>query len=265
MIQATPSESFSRVVPTAGVHNFRDYGDYQVAGGGRIARGILYRSGEHAHATQQDLEQIKALHLSTIIDLRGRTEREKSPCRRPDGASPQIICADGETALSAPHIDAAANAIDATAARKNMCERYAGLPYRPLLIDVFRQYFKALQASPAPTLVYCTAGKDRTGLLVALLHTTLGVHKDDVFADYLLTNSAGNAEARIGALTHDLRRRFGALSEDAIKVVTSVEPAFLQASFDSIAATNGSLDAYLSEVLGVNSADRQALTKQLIV
>ncbi len=256
---------FSRVLPTTGVHNFRDYGDYPVAGGGRIARGMLYRSGEHAHATDQDLEQIRALHLSTEIDLRGRSEREKSPARRPEGATPQIICADGETAVSAPHVDAAANAIDAKTARNNMCERYTSLPFRPLLTDVYREYFKAIRASIKPTVVYCTAGKDRTGLLVALLHTTLGVHRDDVFADYLLTNSAGDAQARTAALTHDLRRRFGALSDEAIRVVTSVEPAFLQASFDAITAKHGSINAYLSEVLGVTSDDRQALANRLIV
>ncbi|MGE3601241.1 MAG: tyrosine-protein phosphatase [Dehalococcoidia bacterium] len=255
-----------RVLPTTGIHNFRDYGGYPVAAGGRLKRGLLFRSGEHAQATESDLKLIGDLGLSTVVDLRGSAEREKSPCRRPQGFSARVLCAEGETSpASAPHADAAANAFDAAAARRNMLERYADVPFRPLLSSVYREYFKALAESNAPTLVYCTAGKDRTGVLVALLHAALGVHPDDIFADYLLTNTAGDVEARIAALRYDLSRRFGGpMPEEAVRVVAMVEPEFLQAAFDAVTERHGSVMRYLDHALGVTPEVRKALAARLI-
>jgi len=253
----------SRIVPTTGVHNFRDYGGYPLVGGGRLPRGRLYRSGEHAGATDRDLGIIAALGLAAVIDLRGSAERQRFPCRRPPGFSAPVICADGETSpADAPH--AAAEAFDAAAARRNMLDRYAGVGFRPLLATVYRDFFHALARSNGPILVYCTAGKDRTGVLVALLHTALGVHPDDIMADYLLTNTVGDVEARVAALRADLLRRFGrAMPEEAVRVVSMVEPEFLQTAFDSLVARHGSVLGYLEQVLRVTPADRTALAARL--
>jgi protein tyrosine/serine phosphatase len=255
----------SRIVPTTGVHNFRDYGGYPVVGGGRLSRGWLYRSGEHAGATDRDLGIIDALGFAAVIDLRGRSERQKSPCRRPPGFSAHVICADGETSpVDAPHAAATADAFDAAAARRNMLDRYAGVAFRPLLTPVYREFFHALARSNGPTLLYCTAGKDRTGVLVALLHTALGVHPDDIMADYLLTNTAGDVEARVAALRADLLRRFGhAMPEEAVRVVSMVEPEFLQTALDSLIARHGSVLGYLEQALGVTPAVRAALAARL--
>ena len=255
-----------RVIPTTGIHNFRDYGDYPVIGGGRLARGTLYRSGEHAHATDRDLALVNQLGLSAIFDLRGTAERQKAPCRRPLGFSAPVYFADGETTLAvAPHLDAAASAFDAKTARRNMRDRYASVPFRPLLVDVYRQYFRFLAQSTGPTLIYCTAGKDRTGVLVALFHSAIGVHRHDIFNDYMLTNTAGDAQARVGALKEDLQRRFGAqLSDEAVRVVTSVEPLFLEAAFEAIIARRGSVESYLEHVLSVTPAVRHALAARFV-
>jgi protein-tyrosine phosphatase len=98
------------------------------------------------------------------------------------------------------------------------------------------------------------------------LHHALGVHHDDILEDYLLTNTAGNPTARVAALRRDLERRFGApLSDEAVHVVVSVEPRFLQAAFDSATARYGSIDAYLAGVLGVTAQVREALIERLVV
>jgi protein tyrosine/serine phosphatase len=147
-----------------------------------------------------------------------------------------------------------------------MRDRYATVPFRPLLVDLYRDYFRVLSELSASTLVNCTAGKDRTGILVALLHTALGVHPDDILEDYLLTNSAGDNEARVGALRADLQRRFGAaMSDEAVRVVTSVEPDFLESAFDAIRQRHGTTEAYLTAVLNVTPEMREALADRLIV
>jgi protein tyrosine/serine phosphatase len=255
-----------RVLPTTGIHNFRDYGGYPVAGGGRLARGRLFRSSEHTLATDADLRIVEDLGLKAVFDLRGAGEREKAPCRRPPGFAASVYAACGETTVAAPHLDAAAGAFDAATARQNMRDRYATVPFRPLLVDLYRDYFRVLSELSASTLVNCTAGKDRTGILVALLHTALGVHPDDILEDYLLTNSAGDNEARVGALRADLQRRFGAaMSDEAVRVVTSVEPDFLECAFDAIRQRHGTTEAYLTAVLNVTPEMREALADRLVV
>jgi protein-tyrosine phosphatase len=255
----------ARVVPTSGIHNLRDYGGYGRAAGNTLRRGILFRSGELGGAAESDLQALAGLRLSAIVDLRGQSEREKSPSPTLPGPSIAVICTAGETARIAPHIAAIEEAFDAASARRNMCTRYSELPFRPALVEIYRRYFHVLSHSGEPTLVYCTAGKDRTGVLVALLHLALGVHVDDVFADYMLTNEAGNTQARVSALKHDLQRRFGAsLSDEAVKVVTSVEPVFLQTAFDAITTRQGSVEAYLREVLGVTPRMLAALNERLV-
>ena len=254
-----------RVVPTMGIHNCRDYGGYPVVGGGHVAWGRLVRSADHAQATAADLEIISGLGFGTVIDLRGASERVKAPCRRPPAFDATIICSDGET-TPAPHASAAAQAFDAASARRNMLDRYADVPFRPYLGEVYRRYFAALAATDRPSLVYCSAGKDRTGLLVALLHHVLGVHWDDVMSDYLLTNTAGNPEERIATLRLDLERRFGApMTDEAVRIVSSVFPEFLQTSFDVITARYGNVDRYLAEVLDVTAECREALVARLVV
>jgi len=258
---ATPE----RVVPMQGIHNFRDYGGYPVSGSGRVAWKRLYRSGEHTEATPADLDTVAALGLEAVIDLRGESERTKSPCRRPSNFTSKVICSHGET-TPAPHASAAGSAFDIDSARRNMLSRYAELPFRPRLNDVYRRYFAELAQGSAPTLVYCTAGKDRTGFLVALLHCALGVHRDDIFEDYLLTNTAGDVAARIAALRRDLEHRFGApMSDEAVNVVVTVTPEFLQTAFDSVVERYGSVDTYLREVLGVAPQVRESLVSNLVV
>jgi len=266
MTHAAERHDPPRVIPTTGIHNFRDYGGYPVIGGGHLVRSTLYRSGEHTHATDRDLALVDQLGLSAVFDLRGTAERQKAPCRRPPGFSAPVYFADGETTLAAaPHLDAAANAFDGAAARRNMRDRYASVPFRPLLVDVYRQYFRFLAQSTGPTLIYCTAGKDRTGVLVALFHRALGIHRDDILNDYMLTNTAGDALARVGALKADLQHRFGAqLSDEAVRVVTSVEPVFLEAAFEAILARHGSVESYLEEVLSVTPAVRHALAVRFV-
>ena len=259
----TAATTPARIVPTTGIHNFRDYGGYPAAGLGRVAWKRLYRSGEHAEATAHDLEIIAALRLSAVIDLRGTSERARAPTPDSPNSSIPVICADGETA-PAPHATAA-SAFGVTEARRSMIDGYTRFPLRTRLGDVYRRYFALLAETTGPTLVNCVAGKDRTGFLVALLHHALGVHHDDILEDYLLTNTAGNPTARVAALRRDLERRFGApMSDEAVNVVVSVEPRFLQAAFDSATARYGSIDAYLADVLGVTAQVREALIERLV-
>ncbi len=258
------TETDNRVLPLEGVHNFRDYGGYAVASGGRVARGVLWRSGEHGGASESDLRAIGALNLATVFDLRGNGERANNPCRRPQGFAAEVVFHDGETAGLALHVEAATGVIDQAGARAAMQRLYQDIAFRPNLIPVLRRYFTGLAQRDGASVVHCLAGKDRTGFAVAMLHHALGVHRDDIMADYLLTNIAGNIDRRIAAGGASIREKHGAISDATIRTLMGVEAEYLDASFAAIEQRHGTTDAYLAEVLGVEDAVRAVLTERFI-
>lgn len=253
-----------RVFPLTGVHNFRDYGGYRTAGGGRIKRGVLWRSGQHVDATEDDLDAIDALGLAHVVDFRGASERKHAPCRRGEEFAADVHFYEGETAGLAPHLEAAFGALDEEGAHQSMETIYANLPDREPVLWVMRRYFDVLSRDDGASLVHCLAGKDRTGMAVALLHHTLGVHWDDVMEDFLLTNTAGNIEARVAAGASAVRARWGDITDNSIRVLMGVDARYLEAMRKSVEARYGSLDLFLRDVLEVDSEMRTRLSANLV-
>ena len=261
------SESIDqRVLPLTGIHNFRDYGGYALAGGGRLRTGMLWRSGQHVDATADDLAAVDALGLATVIDLRGNSERAAYPCARGPGFAADVRWFDGETAGSggAAHEIAARTVTSRADAMAAMQALYAFMPHRPNLQAILRAYFATLAGEGVGAhLVHCFAGKDRTGFAVALLHQLLGVHGDDVMADYLLTKTAGDSAARIAAGAEALRRRRPEADEAAIATLMGVEPEWLDAAFATLDADFGGAEAYARAQLGVDAAMLEAIRARL--
>lgn len=251
-----------RVVDLMGVYNFRDYGGYAVSGGGRVRRGLLYRSGQHCEASNEDLRQIESLELAHVFDLRSNRERASHPCRRPDGFAAQIHTVPDRSANQAPHVSSAQR--DAETTRANMIRSYRGMPYRPLLVQMVRNMLERLAEGDGASLVNCMAGKDRTGFAVAMLHHAMGVHQDDILADYLLTNTAGNPEERIAAGLRAVRSLLGDIDPEALRVLMSVEPEYLATAWQAMEDSHGSVDAYQAEVLGVDDDLRERLRAALV-
>ena len=255
-----------RVLSFEGIHNFRDYGGYHTPSG-RMRGGLLWRSGQHGDATPGDLSSLAGLNITTVIDLRGDTERRLTPCRRHDGFDGAVLFAPGETAGSelAPHEQAGAGIATADEARTAMTRLYAAMPHREVLIGSLRLYFEALATRGGASLLHCLAGKDRTGLAVALLHGLLGVSEDDIMADYLLTNTAGDPARRIAGAAGSIRERYGArMSDEAVIALMSVEADYLHTALTAIRERHGNVENYAEDVLGVDTARREAIAARLI-
>ncbi len=113
----------------------------------------------------------------------------------------------------------------------------------------FRTLFTHLLEDRAPLVIHCTAGKDRTGFACALILHVLGVADEVISEDYLLTN---RFYRRDPTASNDL-------PEDVRRVLASVQPPFLAAAFEAIDADYGDLESYLTDGLGLGSAERTAL------
>ena len=259
-----PAPDFDRVLPTTGIANLRDYGGYPVAGGGRLRCGILFRSGDHSRATAEDLDYIANLRLTAVVDLRSEVERAAAPSRRPVNAKYPIISAPSYKAARAPHVAALAEAPTVGSVSARLRQAYGRIPFQAPMIEAFRLYFQTLAAADGPTLVHCAAGKDRTGIAVALMHAGLGVHRGDILADFLLTNTVGNQKAHLQSGAGRLRQTFGdALSAEVIRTTLSVDAPCLDAMFDAIEGVGG-IHRYLAQTLGLAGSDRERLADRLV-
>ncbi|MFT4025954.1 MAG: tyrosine-protein phosphatase [Novosphingobium sp.] len=260
--------SEDRVLVLEGVHNFRDFGGYGVAGGGRVKRGKLWRSGQHFGATQADLARISALGLTAIYDLRTDQERSLHPCRRPAEFAGTIHHAASPpprgSSHQAPHIAGAERKRDAASTRAGLVRTYGAIAFRPELLAIVGRMLADLANGEEAVLVNCMAGKDRTGIAVAAAQLALGVHRDDVIADYLLTNTAGDAEARIQAGIETIRAVTGTVDEEVARVLMGVEAEYLEAAFAAMAERSGSIDDYLAKELGADAAMRERLRERLV-
>lgn len=257
-----------RILSLEGIRNFRDYGGYAGAGGAKVRRGVLWRSGHHHEATASDLEAVSRLGLTAVVDLRGDSERALYPCARHPEFGAAVIYAPGETAGlagAAAHEAAGQGVRTGAEARAAMIRLNEGMAWRPVLIETMRLYFATLAKSEGPTLLHCVAGKDRTGLAASLTHHILGVHPDDAMADYLLTNVAADVAGRLVLSGDAIRARYGPeMDDEAVFALLSVAPEYISAAHDAIRARHGDFDRYLSDVLGVDLARRDAIRARLL-
>ena len=113
------------------------------------------------------------------------------------------------------------------------------------------------------TLIHCFAGKDRTGIAVALFHLLAGVHRDDVFADYLMTNDMGEDRIALG-LPHLMRRAEGRAPEWLLREVMAARAEYLEAALDEFAQRNGGPTGYLADVTGHDPAKLAEIAGRLL-
>lgn len=257
---------------TEGIHNFRDYGGYPVAGGGRVKTGLLFRSGQHFDASESDLAAIAALDIRTIIDLRGASERASFPCRRHEDFGAHIIAHEGETTSSPPH-EAAGGAgggaasgagLSAERARQRMVTVFTRMPENPAMIAMFSRFMAALDERDGGSLVHCFAGKDRTGIAATLLLHALGVHRDDLVEEFLLTNRAPSLEVLKAQSLPRIEAIYGRLDDETMRNLLEVRPEYVETYITTVEAAHGTLDRYLADVIGVDDARRERLRARLV-
>jgi protein-tyrosine phosphatase len=254
-----------RLVNFDRVLNFRDFGGWDTADGGRIARGKLYRSASFHDATDADMARLNAMDLRFMVDLRRPEERAHEPTKWSNENCRIIFNDEGAGGSSLPPHLVALLQSDLTpqATRAYMMSLYREIPYDPRLIRLYRDWFAALGEGGAG-VVHCAAGKDRTGILCALTLMTLGVDEETVFADYEFTNQAVDLEKRMPKIQARMEERLARkLDPDALRPMLGVEIGYLRNALDEIEARSGSVQNYMEQTLGVGANERAMLRDKL--
>jgi protein-tyrosine phosphatase len=238
-----------RLIALEGAVNFRDLGGYAADGGQRTRWRQLFRADGLGELTEADLSVLRALGIRTVVDLRSGSELERG--RFDVDAHP----------VAFHHFPFIKELPDA-----EEFDRQPGLlgsQYQEILRDAGEQIVAALEvlAGPdaLPAVFHCTAGKDRTGVLSALVLTLLGVDEPTVVADYALS---GDAMLRLRAKLI-LKYPEGRDTIENIDEVFSAEPAQMELLLDHLRDEYGSADAYLAQ-LGARPDLTEALRVALL-
>jgi protein-tyrosine phosphatase len=213
-----------RRIDLAGLLNLRDVGGYPVAGGGAVRWRTLFRSDALHQLDSAGVATLTGLGLRTVVDLRTQLEADHAPSPL-RGRVTHVPVLTGD---------------------------FQGVP---LELDALYRYFVdecggQIAAAIAelcgddalPALVHCSAGKDRTGVVIALILAVLGVPDELIAADYALsalyldpdqTPAIGQLSASTG------------LGEELTRALLASPPELILEILDRVRAVTGSVDGYL--------------------
>jgi len=250
-----------RRIALEGAPNFRDIGGYPANGNKRVKWRRVFRSGNLASLTQQDLQVLNHLGIRSICDFRSKEEIQRQPNRLPDAPPPQYL-----------HLPIVSKTIEPTEAVARIMKADTSWFTPDFMIqtylekiedfhDVWHRFFKHLiQRSSRPILFHCTAGKDRTGVCAALILLCLGVSEEWVVHDHGLSNQY-NAEQiqKIKALV----RKVGVDPETIMDYMTAPKTAIV-AVIEHINQKYGSAKDYLIQKADVRAAWIEKLENELL-
>jgi protein-tyrosine phosphatase len=243
--------NFPRALTLAGASNFRDLGGYVGRDGRMVRWRTLFRADHLAALTAQDQAQLQGLGIVRAVDFRGERERAALAYQLA-GVEQHALTIEPTVVQRAQQLlerGRQLSASDAVALMQDTYRDFAGEN-----APRFARLFALLLERDAPLVFHCTAGKDRTGFAAALILLALGVPREAVMEDYLLTN----------ALYRPPQGLAGPAPKEVLAVLWRVQEDFLHAALQVVDAHPGGFDRYLAEVLGVDAAARERLAMRYL-
>lgn len=249
--EMTPEQLALRHLPLPGTHNVRDVGGYPTRDG-RVTRwGTLLRADALHKLDESGRDTLSGLGVRTLIDLREIDELDRSPNQL--GALEVRI-------LHRPMFDRPTSGIPATAvAARTLQETYFLLvdERATALVGVVREL---AGQNALPAIVHCTAGKDRTGMVIALTLAAVGVEDEAIISDY-----AATGQLLSGAFRQEMLARTAERGIDiaAIEPLLSADPKLIRGFLERIRERYGDIEAFLF-AHGMTGEELQSLREQLL-
>jgi protein-tyrosine phosphatase len=259
-----------RSLGLVGAPNARDLGGLSAADGRTVRTGLVFRAPALGRLTDVDVAALGRLGLTDLLDLRHGSEIEMAPPDRLP-AGPQVAhipifdpAHPVFTYVSAVLLGHDLNRYAALAAEGTpgaMLAIYRWFVGDPAARAAFGTALRRVAAASGPLLYHCSAGKDRTGWLSALLLGALGVDRPAIVEDYLLTNEVTAAD--MDKIVSLLQERKG-VPPEVLRPVLDAAPEYLHAAFALVDAEFGGLDRYLRDGLGLHRDELDALRTRLL-
>jgi len=234
------SAQVTRWLELEGCFNFRDLGGYAAGGGGQVGWQRLFRADGLHRLTDADLEVLGDIGIATVIDLRSADEVERLPGRRP------------ASVLAHHHFPVIDLLPDPDSYTAWVDPKFVTAHYLDMLeygAESYRQALEILcQASSYPAVFHCAVGKDRTGVLAAVVLGLLGVDAADIAADYAQSEPAMRAVVeRMREVAPDQ------LTPGRLAALSAADASIMEGLVEGVAQRYGSFEGYARR-LGVTDA-----------
>lgn len=243
----------------ASVSNFRDLAGvgagYTTVDGKRMRRGAFYRANVLT-LSSADEASIDKLGIASVYDLRTPGEIARRDDVVPGGAAAQTLNVLGTSDFVAPELDTAAAAVAFMEAQAR--SYVTGAAQRA----AFGKLLTYLSDGAGAQLFHSNAGKDRAGWVAALLLSIANVPLDVVTQDYLLSNTY--LAASLDAQTETLREQGGEAAVAIQMPLLEVQESYLQAGFDQVQMSYGTMANYLTRGLGMSQTTIDMLRTRLV-
>jgi protein-tyrosine phosphatase len=236
-----------------GTPNFRDFGGYTTVDGRCVKWGFMFRSGQLSSLSDQDVDLLETLELDLVCDFRRLEEQASDPSRLPRNKPPRIV--------SLPIIPGS-NSRFFEQAGGQLGDRQEMFDF---MLEINRDFAEAqtatyarmfneiLNVENARFLVHCAAGKDRTGFAAAIMLLALGVSRDVVMRDYMLTGRFFQPHLEVDRLRQ--KYQMEQMDTRAIMPMLEVHEDYLARALMVIEQNYPSLEVYLREALAVGPAE----------
>lgn len=254
-------EAWVRRVTLQGSRNFRDIGNYPTADGAWVRPGLVFRSGSLDELTDADAPVMESLGVCAVVDLRRAPERAEE--------QPPWFGASGVAVTRLPigtrvaHLRSIAERMIAGEiedfGHDDLVDIYATLlTHYPA---EFGEVVRVIARAEGATVVHCTAGKDRTGVAIALLLSFLGVDDETVAADFALSQQHYSLP-----LLADLEVRFAGLDADLdrVRAFFEAQPVVMRGLLADLRTRFGGATDYLAGPAGVSAEDLERVRSRLL-
>jgi protein-tyrosine phosphatase len=258
---AGPQDDPRRAIALQGVYNARDLGGYPTRDDRRVRWGRVYRSSALGQATDDDVAELITRGVRFICDLRSGPERVAAPNTWAGVAGIESWGLPAMESLGDSRQLLEVSLVSPEETRALMTRTYRQIPF-----DQARSYahvFARLVEDRTPLLFHCSAGKDRSGAAAALLLDVLGVSREAILEDYLLSNRVRNrieaaflADPRHERAVGDSRRSWSPLMD--------ADARYLAAMFEAVESQRGSVAGYFLADLGIDADGLGALRAHLL-
>lgn len=244
----------NRFIELEGASNFREIGGLETSNGGKLKSGILFRSDELYHLTNNDIKKLETLNLKVICDLRTDYERKSKPDRLPVNNLLKVVN------IPFFHQKRDYNQLQImwfliTNSHKINFEKFIKEHYFNNAFERATEVGQVINLLSGkdnlPILIHCKAGKDRTGLIAAIIQLLAGVPLNTVFDEYLSTNDF--IKDKMEAAEKLIRRMsFFRASSEKIKPLLEVRREYLEDVITVITTRYGSIENYLLSACNIN-------------
>lgn len=249
-----------------GLTNFRDIGGIATQSGGLMRQGILFRSDELSKLSRKDLQKLGDFGLKSVIDLRTPNERRIKVDRLPGHQEIRMI----HSPFYHQNRDFTRwefSRMLVSQSRTLDFEQLIKGFYHRMVFENAGQIGELVtllsDKNNLPALIHCTGGKDRTGIIAALLQLLAGVPRETVREDYLLSNALiGPRMKRVLLFVRCIS--FFKISPERIQPMLEVRSDYLDEVIEKIFAEYGDIETYFKDACGVTEGALKSLKKILM-